>query len=555
MIGQTKTVLLSQSEGRSIGVVTEIIVQTVSEKSDSPRLVFNGPVKFDDQCSEHLQSVVLPMVDKITDAMDLPKTNYRISAVNVDASALLDRGIMISGFSADLPIALAMLSSALDVTLRQDAVSTGHIASPEGHLACVSGIPAKLEAAIASSEVTQFVLPDPDRDGSSKTLTPREYESITDALISSSGKIRITPVLNFYEAIEVFLDDESIVMASLRRGFFHRRPKKHDHPNPIGETIHFFSNDNKKRFRDVLERMFLSSSIQKAKELLQAYVDYHIREKRYPKSFGGELFRLMLSLPPSIGRLEKLCPLIPTEAYIKLIQHAGDADFEDIQHLHKAVFEEPIERGSLKESPSREADFDEIGAERDLLERILQEISEENLTEKIRRPFDEARSRYVLETVKVKNGSAFNDTIVRYYAHLCRYTGIIEGLQNKDGVAHEAIEAVDNAFKRKGGYEAALSEGIYAINGGMRMVLDAMTEYLKESSSQKYINGVCKRILDPLDWDTKVRLMEVFLKHINERLPGDLKDQPAKKLARQWEYLLKLYARSMSDVSSLIRRL
>ena len=243
----------------------------------------------------------------------------------------------------------------------------------------------------------------------------------------------------------------SIVLASLKKGFFYGKTNQYDHSNPIGETIHLLSNNNEKRFWDVLERMFLSSSIQKAKELLHAYVDYHIREKRYPKSFGGELFRLVLSLPPSIGRLEKLSPLIPTEAYIKLIQYSGDGDHEDIQHLHKAVFDEPIERGSLKESPGREADFDEIGAERDLLERLLKEISEENLTQKIRRPFDEARSRYILETVKVKNGSAFNDTITRYYVHICRYIGIIEGLHDQDNVANEAIKAVEKRIQGQGG--------------------------------------------------------------------------------------------------------
>ena len=182
MIGQAKTVILYQLEDRSIGVITEIIVRTVSENSESPRLVFSGPVKFDRKCKDHLESVVLPMMDKIIVTLDLPQTNYQISAVNLDASALLDRGVMISGFSADLPVALAMLSEALNIPLRQDVVSTGHIASPEGHLACVSGIPAKLEAAIASSEITQFVLPDPDRDGSSKTLTPGEYQSITERI-------------------------------------------------------------------------------------------------------------------------------------------------------------------------------------------------------------------------------------------------------------------------------------------------------------------------------------------------------------------------------------
>jgi predicted ATP-dependent protease len=41
----------------------------------------------------------------------------------------MNTGVQVSGFSADVPMFLAMLSARLQMPVRQDVVSTGHIAS------------------------------------------------------------------------------------------------------------------------------------------------------------------------------------------------------------------------------------------------------------------------------------------------------------------------------------------------------------------------------------------------------------------------------------------
>ena len=136
-----------------------------------------------------------------------------------------------------------------------------------------------------------------------------------------------------------------------------------------------------------------------------------------------------------------------------------------------------------------------------------------------------------------------------------RYTGSPAGHLNRAALSTEAVDLVEKAFERRGGYKAALAEGKYGINGGMRLVLDTMTEHLKLQEKGKYIVRVFKDAMDPLDWDAKVRLMEVFRKRIGPELPSELRDLPAKQLASSWEEIIQCYAESMDKVSELMKRL
>ena len=136
-----------------------------------------------------------------------------------------------------------------------------------------------------------------------------------------------------------------------------------------------------------------------------------------------------------------------------------------------------------------------------------------------------------------------------------RYTGSPAGHMDTDALSTDAIDIVTEAFKRKGGYKAALAEAKYGVNGGMRFVFDAMTEHLKQKQKEKYISKVFKVIIDPLDWNSKVRLMEVFMKRIEPDLPSDLKGLPAKKLASHWETILRYFVEFKAKVTDLIKRL
>ena len=62
-----------------------------------------------------MENIILPIIDRIIYTLDLDRMNFEISAVNLGAASARDVGIDVSGFSADLPIILAMLSSPLQI--------------------------------------------------------------------------------------------------------------------------------------------------------------------------------------------------------------------------------------------------------------------------------------------------------------------------------------------------------------------------------------------------------------------------------------------------------
>ncbi len=552
MIGRAKTVIVYNKGDSPVGILSEIVAR-VSSRGGTDRLVFRGPVYFNDSGLQHLHSIILPIVDRITEHIDVPGKNYEISVVNLGATASAGKGIEISGFSADLPVLLALLSSSLQVGLRQDVVSTGHVASLDGDIAPVRGISAKLDAILASSDITSFVLPDLEKDRSLEVLTPVEYEAAKESLLRHKRDIKIHIIGGVHDAIRIFMTDESIVLGSLRVGFFDTKIAVTDSEGPVSRSVVLLAKGNEERFWDVLEHSLLNHSTVKARLLLQTYVDFHVRTQCYPENFGEQLFRLVISLPPSTRKLDDLFPLLSMELCIKLSQHAKKGDHDDVRQLYKAAFGEGFGKPPY---PSDEtANSSESNRENDLIEKILAELSEENLTEKIGQRLDEARGSYIMDTVTVKNSFEFNDTITAFYAHMFRHTSSPGGHAKRDALSANAIKLVEKAFKKKGGYKAALSEGKDGTNGGMRLVFDVMTEYLKQEEKGEYITMVFKVTIDPFDWDAKVRFMEAFMERIGPELPADLRDLPAKKLADNWETIIRHYVELKAKVSDLLKRL
>ena len=553
--GRTKAVVVFNKTDNAIGVVSEIVVR-ISSDVDAERLIFRGPVYFKERMLQHIYSIVLPLVDRITKHLGIPSSNYEISIVNLGAASSIDRGIEISGYSADLPILLTLLSSSLHVPLKQDIVSTGHVSSLDGDIAPVRGIPAKIDAVLDTPGISAFVLPELEKDRSLKILTPNEYKAAKESQLAHKSDIKIHTTGNVYEAIRIFMADESIVMGSLKAGFFSVKATIPESQSSINKAVELFTERNEKRFWNAIEYSLLRHRIEKTRLLLKSYADFFIRNQSYPERFGEELFRLVISLPPSTRRLDDLFPLFPMELYINLIQYTKTNDHQDVHQLYKAAFNKGFSELPLPLVEPEEIKVKRGEKESEIFERILSEIGEENLAEKIGQPIDEARLSYVTDSVTVKDGFEFNDAITAFFTHIFRHTTASPaGHMNRAALSAEAIDLVNKTFEHKGGYKAALSEGKHGTNGGMRRVFDTMTQHLKQEEKEKYIGRVLKDTIDQLDWNTKVNLMKEFMDRIGPELPADLRGLPAKKLASHWETILQHYAESMDKVSGLLKRL
>jgi hypothetical protein len=280
-----------------------------------------------------------------------------------------------------------------------------------------------------------------------------------------------------------------------------------------------------------------------------------MKNQRYPENFGEQLSRLVISLPPPIRKLNGLFPLLPMDSCINLSQHAKKPDMADVWQLQKAAFGEGLSRLPYPVDKTEKAPSHKDSSENEMVERLLSELSEENLAEKFGFLLDEARLRYATETVKVRDSFEFNDAITAFYAHLFRHTASPFGHAELNVLLEDAIKLVKKAFKHKGGYKGALSEGKYGTHGGMRVVFDAMTEQEKQDRKTKYISAVFKKTIDSFDKDAQVRLMKAFMDRIGPGLPADLRDLPAEKLASHWETIIRHYTDLKEKVSDLLKRL
>lgn len=533
-IGRTLTVLVAHPFDGAMAVITEIFAQeALLEKGK--RLEFRGPVKLEEKTLHHTETLILPIVDRIIQSLGLPLKNFVISISNIGVSATRGAGLNISGFSADLALFMAMISVNLQAGLRQDIVATGHIASLAGDVAPVLDIPAKAEAVAASGDITEFLFADFEKDRSiTHLLPPKELFRAKESLFQYQNRIKLTAIENICDVIRVFLPEETIVQTALEQRFFDTKPKNMVSDDPVNQSVSFLLENNAKRFWNTTRDFLFGHKTVMAKILIKAFIDYHLDRKQYPKDFGEQLYRLAMSLPILARKLDDLFPLVSVDQCIALSQLATPSDHPDVQILFKLTSrEEFIQKANAnsQEEPSL-AGVDSDGL---ILRKILFELSDAILTEKIGRPLDEARATYSMKTVRVKDASEFNQAITGFYIHLMGHTQSPETPVSWEAAASEVIDKTNKAFRNAGGYMAALAEAVTGANGGLRRIFDSLTDYEKVDRKEKYRTMILKEAIDAFDWEAKVKMSVHILKQYSRYLPETFRTLEPEQLAGQIE--------------------
>jgi len=116
--------------------------------------------------------IFLPLAESITECLGLPKRPLTLSVVNIGAASAMDLPAHVHGFSADVPIFLALLSTRLGLPVPVDVLCTGHIASSAGDIAAVHGLKVKLLAAMHDRSIRCVVCPAADEDLSLQEFCP-----------------------------------------------------------------------------------------------------------------------------------------------------------------------------------------------------------------------------------------------------------------------------------------------------------------------------------------------------------------------------------------------
>lgn len=550
--GRAKTVLVFGRGKDSKAVISSVVAQARSHKRKE-RICFAGPATFVAKTAKHIKEVVLPAADNIISALGLPKQCFDISVSNLGAASLNDIGLTISGYSADVPILLAILSASLQLTVPEKLVSTGHVSSPDGDIQMVSGIPAKLSAVEKAESIQIFVYPDVEQDTSLDSFMPTEKEKIINALLRAKSVIRTVGVRDIGDLVRAVFSEDKVIFASLKIGLFKSSISSPSRESAAGRAVAFFTEDNEKRFWKVLERQMIAGRSNDARQLLLAFARFYIDRKTYPKKMGIRLFNLIQSLPPETRRKKLDFPLLPLPKCIQLSQLAHESELEDVLVLFKAVTWDKIQQLPMSDVKKKWPEDTAIDHGNDQLQPILTEINADALTASVSRLIDNARAAYVMGSVVVESNDEFNDLIASFYSHLLRHTRRLSDPIDSKAAGAEGFALLERAFSKRGGLQGALAEARNGTNGGLRFVFDIMTEQFKQEQQEKRVNLVLNSELDPLDWDGKVALIKALLSRLKNNLPAEILSQPAERYAGQLDILVRAYVKSIDQVKALIR--
>ncbi len=546
VIGRAKTVLVS-NEGQAI--ITSIIVKPIKDNKLA-RLDFSGSVNFCEKLKKHLKDIVLHHVNEILEMMEIPIKSFDISAQNIGALSSNDSEFIVQGYSADVPIFLAMLSSGLQLQINQSSLFTGHISSKEGDISQVKSLIEKSESAQSEERITEFVYPSLNKDSSLKILKPREYERNVSALRSCRGKIKLVEVNDTYELIKKTFRDESISLSSLVSGYFEKNSTKIN-KGKIHSIINYLHTGNKNRFWKSLEENLFSKNVDRSHQLINNYLDYFLRTKKYPEKFGLDLTNLIMSLPLTSKKAAGLFPIVPHDKYIQLIQFANESDYEDISFLHDIVFEKIRTKNITHEDTS--VIKNNISSE--IIDYIIERLNPNYIDTKILKPIDESRSTYIFDKTASGSYENFIDSITNFYIHIIRHRNSENLKAEREKYTIEALSLIRKIYPQKTDYNSVIANGMNGYNGGLRIIFDKITEYLKQTSKEKYILATINEVVDPLNYELKKALVTGIIKREGSQLDIDKSLLIPEKYVENYIQIIQAYAHSKHMLNNIFTRL
>lgn len=536
-IARAKTVLVSQ-QSQDLAVVCEIIAK-ISHIDDSGRINFTGPVTFTDKTKNHICNNILPLIKTVTESLGLLPPHYEISATNPGIASTRDTYIDVSGLSADLSVFAAMLSSAMQIPVPDNILFTGHIASAAGDIGSVGSIETKMQAASKNEFIDCFIYP---KNNTVEQLFARDI-------------LKIIPVSNILEVVKVIFKEEDIVTASLNCGFFKTDTKPVEAADTLTQTVEYFLCDNDKRFWQLLRQYLITGKTGKAKKLLKIFAQYHIKQKIYPRCFGDSLFSLICAAPPAVRRNKDFVPLLDTALCIQLAGLAGQSDYEDVYKLFDAV-RAKIHTNSFFSGPEIKS-FDGLQetGRINIFDKVISQINDLAITNNFGAKIDSARASFLLNSVIVEDYQQFMETIKSFYIHLrCYEASKLPESTGQPQSENEAIELLEDTFRSNGGMESALQMALDGTGGGMRKILDEITDFYKQGRRQKYMTAVFKQSVDSLCWDERVEFMRCAMKRLRNFLPKELLNESPERFARNYEAIALGYVKSMDTFNQLMNR-
>ena len=554
-IGRTATVLIMTSGTDQKAVVTSIVAQCIRKRSRK-RLFFSGQASFDTRTQKHINEHILLIIDRILEVLnpDTKQKAYELSIVNLSVASVMDKGVDISGFSADVAVFLALLSAALHIPLTQDFVATGHIASSDGDVKAVSGLREKIAAACETDSIKKFIFPALESDISRENWQNEELQAEKALIPHARQFMKMVQVDSISQTLTEAFYSRELVIASMEGDFFSKAETLSGDENCLNRMLNYLAGDNESRFWDNFTLDALNGNAEHLRQLLVSRIKYQIKNKHYPKGFGRKLLQIILSVPGAIRRTKLAGELVDIELYFKLCQYADKEDLKKDSRYLRDVCEGTAGQLGTQQILNDNIEITEGEISKVDLENVFLQISEEQISKKIARPIDNARAIYTLEKITVDSAEQFLEQITSFYLHLISHTALAPAQIDSEQLQSSALQLLQRAFANNGGIEAAHHEAITGYAGGMNLILSQLTDHFKFEQKSGYVNSILTRMIDQMDIDKKIEFTKKLLEHIGPFLPAEIRDRPASTLIDRYQEIIKAYVNSIDRFKQSLRQ-
>jgi hypothetical protein len=122
----------------------------------------------------------------------------------------------------------------------------------------------------------------------------------------------------------------------------------------------------------------------------------------------------------------------------------------------------------------------------------------------------------------------------------------------------EAIKLLERTFRDKGGDKAVFVRARDCTQGGIRSILDLITEQYKAQKQDAYIKRVFKDAIADMDWEERIKCIRAVIKEVGRFLPEELKNQPPERFARDdetIETIIRTYVRCSDKFNQSLSRM
>ena len=549
-MGQAATVLIVNRDKERVAVVSKVWAR-VHRQLNPEVVIFKGDIKIAERVTEHIRNEVYPLADSIFKDLHLPRKSFEISIMPQKSEHMNRDDLEISGFYLDVPVLLAILSAGLGMMIPEKLISAGCIVSPRGDILIGRQILEEIMKTSKGNDVSTIVHPAADNKGCIEAFFKDPKRNLKNVY---GANIQTVNIYNLTDLIKKVFSKKQIVLASLRQGFFKSEVSCSEAMEPREKAAAFLGNNNVQRFWSVYERKISSNMSMEARAFLLEFIRFHIDRRIYPEDFGEGLHRILQSLETKAGSHQIHAPLISISECIKLIRFTRDSEHKDVEILLTTIFEEKNRKFFQFLSHSEINGGTSKTPTRNILQSLLSTLDQITLARRISFPIDSARASYVMDSITINRYEDFNDVIVSYYSHLLHHSEGTHAPIDPIANAAEALSLLERSFATKGGLKAALAEAREGINGGLRLVLDMVTDKFKREEQEKHINCVLKSAMDPMDWETKVALMDELMRRLKHVLPPKIGSQPPERFAGQYEIIVKAYVDSINEMSFVFRK-